>query len=99
MHREIVVDARTGEQVERWVELPGVVSEAEAAAADLALRTEAARAERNARLLACDWTTLPDVPLTDAQRAAWASYRQALRDITDAEGFPAVEWPPTPVSG
>jgi len=28
-----------------------------------------------------DWTQLPDVPLTDEQKAAWATYRQALRDF------------------
>ena len=38
------------------------------------------RTERNHRLMMCDWTQLPDAPV-DA--AAWAIYRQALRDITD----------------
>ncbi|MGE5553289.1 MAG: tail fiber assembly protein [Betaproteobacteria bacterium] len=41
----------------------------------------ALRAERNARLAACDWTQLPDVPLTVDQKAAWAQYRQKLRDL------------------
>jgi hypothetical protein len=56
-----------------------------------------ARAERARRLLACDWTQLPDVPAWTAQ--AWAAYRQALRDITAQPGFPiSITWPeePTP---
>jgi hypothetical protein len=56
-----------------------------------------ARAERARRLLACDWTQLPDVPAWTAQ--AWATYRQALRDITVQPGFPvSITWPeePTP---
>lgn len=49
------------------------------------------RAERNRRLADCDWTQLSDAPI-DA--AAWAAYRQALRDITGQAGFPwAVAWP------
>jgi len=32
-------------------------------------------------LAACDWTQALDAPLTIAERAAWADYRQALRDI------------------
>jgi len=32
-------------------------------------------------LTLCDWTQANDAPLTIEQRAAWADYRQALRDI------------------
>ena len=39
------------------------------------------RAVRNQFLSECDWTQLPDSPLTDEERAAWANYRQELRDI------------------
>ncbi len=39
------------------------------------------RTERNGRLAACDWTQLSDVPLSSEQKAAWAMYRQALRDL------------------
>ncbi|MEW5727909.1 MAG: tail fiber assembly protein [Pseudomonadota bacterium] len=55
------------------------------------------RAERDKRLAACDWTQLPDAPLSDEQKAAWAAYRQQLRDIPaqypDGAG---VVWPATP---
>lgn len=54
-----------------------------------------ARALRAAKLTACDWTQLLDVP--EATRAAWAEYRQALRDVTTQAGYPqAVEWPAEP---
>ncbi|QTI81500.1 phage tail assembly chaperone (plasmid) [Roseomonas marmotae] len=58
---------------------------------------ELVRTKRNALLTACDWTSLPDAPLTEEQRAAWRAYRQALRDVTDQPGFPAdVVWPTPP---
>lgn len=52
---------------------------------------------RNQLLAACDWTQLSDAPLTDAERAVWASYRQALRDVTDGVTDPAaIIWPERP---
>lgn len=54
-----------------------------------------ARQERDRRLQACDWTQLPDVPAETS--TTWATYRQALRDITDQPGFPTdIEWPTPP---
>jgi len=32
-------------------------------------------------LSSSDWTQVPDSPLTTEQKAAWATYRQALRDL------------------
>lgn len=53
------------------------------------------RAERDRRLIASDWTQLPDVP--QATRDLWAPYRQALRDVPEQAGFPhEVEWPTPP---
>lgn len=52
------------------------------------------RAERDARLAACDWTQLPDVPL--ATKAAWATYRQALRDLTQQADPFHLTWPTPP---
>jgi hypothetical protein len=51
------------------------------------------RSDRNARLSASDWTQLPDAPV-DA--AAWAAYRQALRDITTQTDPFAIVWPEGP---
>ena len=39
------------------------------------------RARRNALLRDCDWTQLSNVPLTDAKKKEWETYRQALRDL------------------
>jgi hypothetical protein len=59
--------------------------------------SDLARSRRNALLSACDWTMLADAPLTDPQKAAWADYRQDLRDVPDQESFPAViVWPSEP---
>jgi hypothetical protein len=52
------------------------------------------RAERNTKLAASDWTQLAD---STANKTAWATYRQALRDITSQEGFPwTITWPEMP---
>lgn len=58
---------------------------------------EVAIAKRNALLAESDWTQLADVPLSAEQKAAWAAYRQQLRDITDQAGFPQnINWPTKP---
>ena len=52
------------------------------------------RAERNQRLAACDWTQLADAPLADAEKADWAAYRQALRDLPSTQTDPFdIVWP------
>jgi hypothetical protein len=49
------------------------------------------RAERNAKLAACDWTQLADAPVDNLQ---WAVYRQALRDLPNSQSDPFnVVWP------
>jgi len=52
------------------------------------------RAQRNALLRACDWTQLQDVPI--ATKEAWATYRQALRDVTEQADPFAIVWPVAP---
>jgi hypothetical protein len=57
----------------------------------------AVEGERRHKLAASDWTQLPGGPLTDAQKEEWATYRQALRDITSQPDFPVnVTWPTEP---
>tara|TARA_R110002153_G_scaffold169756_1_gene322642 strand:- start:27 stop:305 length:279 start_codon:yes stop_codon:yes gene_type:complete len=52
------------------------------------------RTERDAKLAETDWTQVIDAPV---DQAAWATYRQALRDIPDQAGFPTeVNWPTAP---
>lgn len=53
------------------------------------------REQRNYLLSSCDWTQLPDAPV-DA--AAWAAYRQELRDITAQTDPFAIVWPTVPQS-
>ena len=73
---------------------PNAVPDAEGSAANLAQLAARVRAERDARLTVCDWTQMPDAPLTTEAKAAWAAYRQQLRDVPGQAGFPlAVEWP------
>ncbi len=43
------------------------------------------RLVRNDLLAMSDWTQLPDVALTAAKVAEWATYRQALRDLDPVE--------------
>ena len=52
------------------------------------------RASRNTLLSDCDWTQLPDAPVSTQ---AWANYRQGLRDVTSQTGFPwDIQWPEKP---
>lgn len=53
------------------------------------------KVERNNRLSASDWTQLPDAPV---DQAAWAEYRQALRDLPDNTSDPSNPVWPTPPS-
>lgn len=54
------------------------------------------RLQRNSLIQASDWTTLPDVPLTSEQKAQWAAYRQALRDVTKQADPLNIVWPSAP---
>jgi hypothetical protein len=81
-----------GEWVMTWAVTPATPEQ-------IAERTSAKEAEvrqqRNQLLSTCDWTQLPDAPVL---RATWATYRQALRDVTAQEGFPwNVVWPEQPL--
>lgn len=41
------------------------------------------RSFRDNRLFICDWTQLPNAPLTEQQKQAWEVYRQELRDLPE----------------
>jgi len=57
-------------------------------------RAEMARRQQKWLLSQSDWTQLPDAPV---DQAAWAEYRQDLRNVTKQEGFPDdIVWPATP---
>ena len=52
------------------------------------------RSRRDVLIAKTDWTQLPDVPLTTKE--AWATYRQALRDITQQPDPHYISWPIPP---
>lgn len=68
------------------------------------------KAERNARISDTDdYVKLPDITvarsagakrsaLEDADRVALETYRQALRNLPEVEGFPFVAWPTFPAA-
>jgi len=57
-------------------------------------QAEAMRKQRNEKLDESDWTQVADAPV---DKAAWATYRQALRDVTGQAGFPwTITWPDAP---
>jgi hypothetical protein len=59
--------------------------DADGIAAKDAEQAKSVRAERNRLIAECDWTQVEDSPV---DKAAWATYRQALRDIPEQTGFP-----------
>ena len=68
--------------------------DADAIAATDADQAKSVREQRTTKLAECDWTQLADAPV---DKAAWAAYRQALRDVTKQAGFPwDIEWPIAP---
>jgi len=68
---------------------------ADDSAAKVGAQWDVIRAERNKLLAESDWTQLPDA---SADAAAWATYRQALRDITTQANPFAIVWPQGPSS-
>lgn len=82
-----VVDALTKTQIDReaTVEEQAQINldraNFEATKVDRAL--DNLRDRRNQALLECDWTQLPNAPLTEAKKTEWETYRQSLRDITN----------------
>ena len=57
-------------------------------------QAKSVRQQRGEKLKDSDWTQVADAPV---DKAAWATYRKALRDVTGQQGFPwTVEWPVAP---
>jgi hypothetical protein len=66
----------------------------EAKTAKDAEQAKSVRQQRDEKLKATDWTQVADAPV---DKTAWATYRQALRDLTKALGFPwDMIWPEQP---
>lgn len=63
-------------------------------AQEINLAWRALRSRRLSLLSACDWTQTADAPV---DRAAWAAYRQALRDLPANTADPrSPQWPSPP---
>jgi hypothetical protein len=68
--------------------------EAEYKAMKDAEQATSVRQQRGEKLKDSDWTQVADAPV---DKAAWATYRQALRDVTTQAGFPwTIDWPEQP---
>lgn len=79
-----------GEWVQDWTVL--TMTAEEQAENDTQARA-AVRQHRDALLQQTDWRASSDLVLP----TEWATYRQALRDITSQEGFPyTLDWPAKP---
>lgn len=77
-----------------WLDDSPVPTAAEVADGEVLLAWQQVRAERDRLLAASDWTQVADAPVDSA---AWAVYRQQLRDVPQDFASPdAVVWPPTP---
>ena len=58
-------------------------------------QAKSVRTQRDDKLKATDWTQVADAPV---DKTVWATYRQELRDLTKATGFPwDMTWPVEPV--
>jgi hypothetical protein len=57
---------------------------------------------RSSLLLLSDWTQIPDSPMSDADKALWATYRQAIRDLpstitwSEVDTVHDIDWPVRP---
>jgi hypothetical protein len=69
---------------------------AEEIAADVASKSAQMRANRDRALEASDWRVIRAAETGVALDADWATYRQALRDLPNAEGWPDVTLPHDP---
>ena len=72
-------------------------NEARAGAQRPAVTWNDIRGLRSIKLQQCDWTQVADADLTTEEKSAWATYRQALRDLPETYPDPAsVQWPTPP---
>lgn len=79
---------QNGVWVETWSVTAASNDEINRRTAEMSIQV---RAQRDSELMRSDWTQVADSPV---DKAAWATYRQALRDIPSQPGFPwEVVWP------
>ena len=60
-------------------------------------QAKSVRSTRDTKLAECDWRVIKAAETATTLDAAWATYRQALRDVTSQSGFPwTITWPESP---
>jgi hypothetical protein len=60
-------------------------------------QAKSVRATRDSKLAECDWRVIKAAETATTLDSAWATYRQALRDVTGQSGFPwTIDWPVAP---
>ena len=60
-------------------------------------QAKSVRASRDSKLAECDWRVIKAAETATTLDSAWATYRQALRDVTGQSGFPwTITWPDAP---
>ena len=60
-------------------------------------QAKSVRQSRDTKLAESDWRVIKAAETATTLDAAWATYRQALRDVTGQSGFPwTITWPESP---
>lgn len=68
--------------VDLW-EVQRIIEDAPPPPPTLEAKQATIRQKRDKLLIDCDYTQMPDSPLSEAEKEEWKIYRQALRDITE----------------
>lgn len=100
------VELEEAPAIGRWIKdgdnvrpMSDVEVAAELAEMQLVAAANTNRRTREQLLADTDWTQVADVDLTDEEVAAYRTYRQELRDITEHDNWPMLEegdWPTAP---
>lgn len=105
---ESIIDQRiSSDNIQLWMDFPDDVEDYKIIDGSLVRISESEIDEREAEeawalfrglrdslLASCDWTQVPDAPV---DQAAWATYRQQLRDLPASTTDPSnVVWPERP---
>ena len=100
------VELEEAPTIGRWIKdgdnvrpMSDVEVAAELAEMQLVAAANTNRRTREQLLADTDWTQVADVDLTDEEVAAYHTYRQELRDITEHDNWPMLEegdWPTAP---
>lgn len=91
----LIVDSKTHQRSQEVEQIGGVWTQVwKVKNLPESLASANVRAHRNRKLTDSDWTQVADAVV---DKAAWAVYRQQLRDISTQAGFPwDVQWPTQP---